>query len=173
MKVFYLFVENAKKNLGKGFLKKYADIDIKSEKRFWEYTLGRYLVKTAANKFYNIQNTNIVIKDSGKPEFEEGGIYFSISHSKEIVAVCFDEAPCGIDIEFIKDRNLSVLSEYYNKNFENHEDFYRFWTKNEAEYKLGQKAKYNCFFKIGKYFFAVVSDKEINNIEIMEFNTKV
>ena len=175
MKVFYIDIKKAKKNIGREILEKFADIELKTEKRFWEYTLGRYLVKTVAKNFYN-SDDDIIINPSGKPEFKKGGIYFSISHSKNLVAACFDEKPCGIDIEFMKKRNLGKISKYYGQKFETQEDFYKFWTKNEAEYKLGEKAKYSESFKIKDYYLTVTLYNKLNTIypeELFVGNNKI
>ena len=168
MKVFYIYIENAKKIITKDVLFQYADIELKTQKRFYEYTLGRYLIKNTAKKFYNIDD-EIVINENGKPEFKAGEIYFSLSHSKNIIAVCLDENPCGIDVEYMKERNLKEISEYYGQEFETLEDFYKFWTKQEAEYKLGEKAKYSKSFRIKDYYLTVVSDRKINKTEIFNF----
>ena len=163
MKVFYIDIEKARKTIGKEALNQFADIELKSDKRFWEYTLARYIVKTIGKEVYNIDD-EIIVNKNGKPEFKHGGIYFSISHSKNLVAVCFDECPCGIDIEFMKERDLREVSIYYQKKFETIDDFYKFWTKNEAEYKLGKKTKYSYSRKSENYYLTVVSDNKINEI---------
>lgn len=124
------------KTHAKDFLFPYADTEIKAEKRFYEYTIGRYLVKHVAQKYYNIDKTEIIKNENGKPIFKNSDLHFSISHSKNIVIACFDKYPCGIDIEYMKDRNIQKLSEYFDKNFETLEDFYKFWTTKEAKYKL-------------------------------------
>ena len=168
MKIFYIDIEKAKKIIGKKKLCQYADIELKTEKRFYEYTLGRYLIKNVAKKNYNIDD-EIIINKNGKPEFKNGEIYFSLSHSKNFIVACFDKNPCGIDIEFMKKRNLKELSEYYRQNFETIEDFYNVWTMNEAEYKLGQKAKFYKIFKIENYCLAAVSSKRLNKINLINF----
>ena len=108
-------------------------------------------------------------KENGKPEFKSGGIYFSISHSENLLAVCFDEYPCGIDIEFMKDRNLKDISKYYGQEFKTLENFYKFWTKQEAEYKLGEKAKYCKSLSIKNYYFTVVSNKIFHSLFFEKF----
>ena len=169
MKVFYIDIKKSKQTVGKEILCQYADIELKTEKRFFEYTLGRYLIKTVAEKYYNVKDTEIIIKENGKPEFKSGGIYFSISHSENLLAVCFDEYPCGIDIEFMKDRNWKDISKYYGQEFKTLEDFYKFWTKQEAEYKLGEKAKYCKSLSIKNYYFTVVSNKIFHSLFFEKF----
>ncbi len=172
MHIYYIDVEDFKKKYDKDFLLPYADIELKNEKRFFEYTIGRFLVKNVAKQKYNIKNTEIKVSKNGKPSFINADLNFSISHSKNIVIACFDKYPCAIDIEYIKDRNLSNLSKYFNKDFDSYEKFYKFWTLKEATYKLGcsYKSMY-CNKFLDKYFLTVISSKEfdINKINIEKF----
>lgn len=41
----------------------------------------------------------ITVGQYGKPDFVEGGLFFSISHAGTQVAVALSDTPCGIDIE--------------------------------------------------------------------------
>lgn len=164
MELFYINSEEFLHTHDLDFLKTYAEgRTFKSEKRFVEFAIGRYLVKTAAEKFYGIKNTEIVI-DNSKPEFKSGGIYFNISHSGGIVMAVFDDKPCGLDIEEIKPRDFKKLSSRYNKNFETAEDFYKFWTELEAEIKLQKsvQSKYTCIFK-DRFMLTVVSSGAISS----------
>ena len=137
----------------------YADREFKSEKGFYEHTIGRYIIKNI------FKNDEIIINTMGKPVFKNSEVYFSISHSKEYVFVCFDKIPCGIDIEYIKHRNLKKLSFHFDKNFENLDEFYKFWTYKEASYKLGTNPAFYHYKKFKKdYFLTIVSSQ---NIEIL------
>ena len=163
MKIFYVKIDDFKKEHDKGFLMPYADKKFGTEKRFFEYTIGRYITKKAAEEFYNIKNTEIIINSNGKPSFKNGDIHFNISHSCNIVAVCFDKFPLGFDIEYIKERDLKKLSNHYNKNFESLDDFYKFWTLKEAEYKLSSTAKtvYTNKFE-DEYYISIASSSNKN-----------
>lgn len=90
-----------------------------------------------------------IIVENDKPKFKNGGMFFSISHSGKYVAAAFDNVACGLDIEEMKPRDFEALSARYNKDFQNTEDFYKFWTEYEAEIKLQQKtqASYSCVFQ--------------------------
>lgn len=114
----------------------------KSEKRNFQHALGRFLVKYAAKNYYKINNTEIEIENN-KPKFVQNSINFSITHSKNIVMVLFDENPVGIDVEFMKQRDFGKIFEHYNIDIQNpsREFFYRFWTEYEAKIKLQQTAK--------------------------------
>lgn len=158
MELFYINSEEFLHTHDLDFLKTYAEgRTFKSEKRFVEFTIGRYLVKTAAEKFYGIKNSEIIINNS-KPEFKDGGIYFSISHSGGIIMSVFDDKPCGLDLEEIKPRDFKHLSERYGKKCETAEDFYKFWTEHEAAIKL-QKSVHDKFTRTfeGRFMLTVVS----------------
>ena len=160
MEIYYIDIEKFKKQRDKSFLEPYNDIGIKNEKRFFEYTIGRYLVKSVAKSVYNLKNLDILTDNNGKPYFAKGGLYFNISHSKNIVLACFDSSPCGIDVEYMKDRNLEKFSKYYKEEFNNLEEFYRFWTLKEAKYKLGSNPTdiYSSKFN-ENYWLTYVVDK--------------
>lgn len=158
MELFYINSEEFLHTHDLDFLKTYTEErTFKSEKRFVEFALGRYLVKTVAEKFYGIKNSEIVVSNS-KPEFKNGGLYFSISHSGGIVMAVFDDKPCGLDLEEVKHRNFKLLSNRYGKNYETAEDFYKFWTEHEAIIKL-QKPVHDKFTRNfeNRFMLTVVS----------------
>lgn len=86
---------------------------------------------------------DLSFNEFGKPYYK--GMYFNISHSKDIVAFCVSDSEVGIDIEAITDRNYDLLAERYlgiketeeyQKSIENKaESFLRLWTKKEAFHK--------------------------------------
>ena len=171
MKLFYLDIEEYKKKIDKKELSKYLDVEINLEKRFFEYTLGRYLVKNVAKEYYEVKNTDIILNEKGKPVFKEGKLHFNISHSKNLLVVGFSEFPTGVDIEFIKDRNLDKLSKYFKKNFNNLDDFYKFWTLKEAVYKLNHPSNYEFTTKFKNDFMLSVVSTNKFNLEIIDFKT--
>ncbi len=163
MKIFYINILEFEKTYGKDYLKPYADKEFKSEKRFWEYTIGRYLVKNIAEKYFGVKNSEIITESSGKPIFKNSDLHFSISHSKNIVIACFDKNPCGIDIEQIKPRNLEKLSKHFNRQFCSLEDFYKFWTHKEAKYKINNKETNFYFTKFKNEYYITVTGESIGN----------
>lgn len=148
MNIFIIRTEEFLQNVDKNSLTK----EFKSQKRCVEYSLGRFLVKYAAKNFYKIDDTEIVVENK-KPRFKNSSLNFSISHSKNIVAAAFDENDTGFDIEEIKPRNLKRLSEYFHRDFVDENDFYRYWTSFEAEYK-SQKQEISSF-KFENYMCSV------------------
>lgn len=129
MNVYYIQLENTEmKNLSRIELKR-----LQSE-------LGYKLVDYIGKNFYKIENRNI-IRNNGKPEFENSKIHFNISHSNEIIIAAFDDHPLGIDIEFMKERDFEKLGQHYNLNTSNKIDFYKKWTQLEAEIKIQAETK--------------------------------
>ncbi len=171
MNIFYIDIEKFKDNHTKETLCEYCDRDFASEKRYWEYTTGRYLIKNIAKKIYKISNVQIITDENGKPQFKDADLKFSLSHSKRYVIANFDNNICGIDIEYIKERDFEKLSQHYNKIFKNADDFYKFWTLKEASYKQNSPVNdyYTTVFK-GNYYLTVTSEKIFDkSIEIIEY----
>ena len=158
MDIFYINIAEFKNAHDRDFLIPYSDKNFKSEKRFFEYGIGRYLVKNVAKEFYGIDDTEIIVKDTGKPVFKNSDLQFSLSHSNNIIMACFDYAPCGLDIEFIKHRDIEKLAQHYEQNFSDLEDFYEFWTLKEASYKLDSEVKAKYCTKFENYYLAIVSN---------------
>ena len=170
MNIFYINIEEFKNTHGRDFLLLYTDREFKSEKRFFEYTIGRYLINNVAQKIYKIDNAEIITEDNGKPKFAHSDLYFSLSHSKNYAVACFDENECGIDIEFIKERDFKKLSQHYGCNFKNSDDFYKFWTLKEASYKQNSTVNdyYTTVFK-DDYYLTITSEKVFDkSIEIIK-----
>ena len=108
------------------------------------------MIEYAAKNFYKLKNTEIEIVNS-KPRFKHiDNLHFSISHSKNTAAACFHHHPAGFDIEFIKPRDYKPIAERLNFKLQENtlEEFYKLWTRYEAEYKLQQKP---CRFHTEKF----------------------
>jgi 4'-phosphopantetheinyl transferase len=83
--------------------------------------------------------------ENGKP-YIDGFEHFSISHSGKAWAVLFDENECGLDIQYVKGRDvLSLARRWYNPidadavvsasepgEAEGRAEFFRLWTRREA-----------------------------------------
>ena len=82
----------------------------------------------------------VISDDKGKPFFEDGSAYFSISHSHEYWVCVFSPLPIGIDIQYRKSsRNeLLIARRFFSKEeaaiVENDgtDSFYKVWTIREA-----------------------------------------
>lgn len=99
---------------------------------------NRIGIKSKNIKFY--QNLN------GKPYvFGKAGVYFNISHSKDWVVCVISKYECGIDIEKIKNIDMSIAERFFSKNEyktllykkgkEQIELFYDLWTLKESYIK--------------------------------------
>ena len=71
----------------------------------------------------------------GKPFFENGP-YFNISHSGRYVLMAVSSSEIGVDIEEIKNRDMSSLARIFNeaeaKVIKEHQDFYYLWCAKES-----------------------------------------
>lgn len=117
-----------------------------------------FILKT----IYGIES-QILIAKNGKPYITNNPIYFSISHSQQIIALAISQKPIGIDIEFKKVRKYNELLNFLSvSNIKNitQEKFYQLWTMYEAEYK--SQIKNNIFsFSYGNYICSVSSECNI------------
>lgn len=111
-------------------------------KREKQYNAGRFIIEYAAKNLYKIENSEIEIINK-KPRYKYSNIEFSISHSGNIAAVCFDNFPIGLDIEQITNRNYNAISKRMKFNQVEYtlEEFYRNWTLYEAGIKLQNKVQ--------------------------------
>ena len=138
-----------------------------SKKRNIEHQIGRFLTKYIAKNMFNLTNTEIITKDK-KPVLASSDLKFSISHSEDYVAVAFSKKEIGLDIEKYKERNLEKLSKYFNKNFDNQEDFYKYWTLFEANYKSNLTNENKTSFKYNDYYIAISSLEECDDIKFYD-----
>ncbi|MBQ9246733.1 hypothetical protein IJ182_10755 [bacterium] len=138
-----------------------------------QHEIGRKIIEYVAKNLYKINNSEIEIINN-KPQFKYSSKQFSISHSKNIVMVAFDDFPVGLDVEFIKPRDYNSLAK--RMNFVLDEDnincFYKRWTQYEAEYKLGCKPfSIDSRLFIDTYMLSVCSSVKNNigeNIHIQQ-----
>ena len=114
--------------------KEFSNANKKKEHCFAYLMLDRIL-----KEVYKIEKREIEFIDN-KPYLKNRDKFFSISHSKEILAIAFSENECGIDVEKITDRDFKAIAERMNFPSKTLEEFYFDWTKYEAEYKLGAAA---------------------------------
>ena len=123
-----------------------------SEKRRKEHLISSLLL----NKI--LPNKTIIYNKFGAPELDNG-MYISISHSKQLVAVIVSKKKTGLDIEKISEKTLRLATKFISKkNLKrlSKEKSTLIWCIKEAVYKWHQKG--------GVDF--------INDIIIPEFNVK-
>lgn len=162
MKIFYIEKDKFLENIKIEDLEKFSDGKVyKSNNKYIEHLCGLYLVKNVAKKFYGIEDTEIEIRNF-KPFFKNSNLYFSISHSANIVAVAFHNENIGFDVEYCrKTRNFKEIMERFDIKKENptKEDFYKFWTLYEAKIKLGKDFVSAYTANLGSdYILSCVSD---------------
>lgn len=129
----------------------------------YEHLMGLYLVKFVGKNFFNLKDTTIVLKNR-KPYFLDSKIFFSITHSNDIILAAFETSNIGVDVEYMKERDYKALLERYGENINNptKEQFYKFWTKEEAKFKLGSDFKSICTTTLeDNYMLTCVCDKPI------------
>ena len=101
-----------------------------------------------------------------------GDGHASIAHKDNLVVVAFSNDLVGVDIENTTvQRDFAAMCEMLNlKKTENPTDFYKCFTKYEAEYKLGTKSKCVHFFDYDKYLICVASNQPFEKPELTVFD---
>ena len=168
MKIFIARVDNILKSVDEKSLLPIHNSHYKNI----ESNIALFLTKYIANKIYKIKNTNIE-RINGKPKFIDAKLNFSISHSKGTIAIAFSENQIGVDIELIKERNLSDISAFFKLQFRNLTEFYQYWTIFESEYKVQANNPNTLSGKIWNYVFSVSSFENNKKLEIYEINSPI
>lgn len=155
---------------------------IKKEKNRTKYEIqhytGRMLLNYVAKEIYGIKNSEIEIINK-KPKFKYSNKKFNISHSDEIVAVCFDDFNIGFDIEKMKNRDFEQIAKRMNfalKKYDK-ETFYKAWTLFEAKYKLQNTVNSTYSAVINDEYSISVASEATTDIEkiikIQELSNKI
>ena len=139
IEIYYINTDNLKEFNLNIFSKYLKNKSFKSEKRKLQFCLGRFITEKVLQS-KGIKNFEILIKNN-KPYIKNNPLYFSISHSNNIVLVAFCDCEIGADIEFVKQRNFKELYRRLNINTNDLsiENFYKFWTQYESKIKLQQE----------------------------------
>ena len=143
MDIFYLKKSEFLPFIKIDSLKSFSQRDFKSESKELEHCCARFLTQFTAKHIFGVKNLEITTENS-KPHFVSNEVCFSISHSKDIVLTAFNRTNIGADVEFMKKRDdYSAIMKRYGEKTDNpsSEEFYRFWTLNEAEIKLNSQIK--------------------------------
>lgn len=107
-----------------------------------------HLMKISLGECLNCSPKEIEIKlfPSGKPYLEGNPVYFSISHSGNLVACVVSHRPVGIDVELVRPIEPSIQERIctdaelkHLRSFKNEEErnlrFFTLWTRKEALFK--------------------------------------
>ena len=82
-----------------------------------------------------LSEEELLKNENGKPYFANGP-YFNISHSGKYVLMAVSTAEIGVDIEEIKNKDMSSLVRIFNeaeaKMIKEHSDFYYLWCAKES-----------------------------------------
>ena len=82
-----------------------------------------------------LSREELLKNENGKPYFANGP-YFNISHSGKYVLMVVSTAEIGVDIEEIKNKDMSSLVRIFNeaeaKMIKEHSDFYYLWCAKES-----------------------------------------
>lgn len=82
-----------------------------------------------------LSREELLKNENGKPYFASGP-YFNISHSGKYVLMAVSTAEIGVDIEEIKNKDMSSLIRIFNeaeaKMIKEHSDFYYLWCAKES-----------------------------------------
>ncbi len=107
------------------------------------------LMRVALSEALNLPKDQIFIcvSPEGKPYLENNPVYFSVSHSENIVVCVVSHRPIGVDVELIRPISPSAQEkictdtelEYLRAAKNDEERLYRFftlWTRKEALFKM-------------------------------------
>ncbi len=74
----------------------------------------------------------------GKPYVVDENLFISISHTYKDIVIAISDKAVGVDIEYKKSRHYqSIADNMLKKDIIDIDEFYREWTKYEAEFKHG------------------------------------
>lgn len=166
MDIFIINVNNVDK-VSEETLREYQKKDISVDEKRKIHCLSYLLVEKLLKEYYGIENTHLVFED-GKPLLLDGGKYFSISHSEDLIALAFSDSNCGVDIEKIKLREFVSISERMGFEANTLGEFYEEWTKYEAMYKLGKEVQYGSIatFDLDEYALTAVSEDPCEEFDL-------
>ena len=166
MEIYIINVNSAEK-ISQDTLRIYQKKEISDEKKWKTHCLSYLLIDKFLDEVYGIENREIVFEDK-KPMLLDGGKYFSISHSEDLIALAFSDFNCGVDIEKIKLREFVSISERMGFEANTLGEFYEEWTKYEANYKLGKDVDYGSFaiFELDDYALSAVSEDPLEEFEL-------
>lgn len=108
---------------------------------------SRLLVKGLKKLGFDNCVDKIETDENGKPYIPGTPVYFSISHSGDMVMVAVCRFPIGCDIQFVEKNNIELAKRYFNENeieeINDSDDpircFYKYWTIKESYMKLTGK----------------------------------
>ena len=158
-------------NIEEDILKNFQHKNFSNIKKLKEHCLSYYILDKILKENFNVENRELEFFHN-KPYLASREIFFSISHSSDYIVICISENECGIDIEIIKERDFQSISKRMNFKSSSLEDFYKNWTKFEAEYKLGTSSKSYVQQAYKNYIITAVSSDSKENFRFFVQNGK-
>ena len=157
MDIFIIKVTDAN-NVQNDLLKEFQKKEISNYEKWKTHCFSYLMVDRILREVYKIEAREIIF-DNNKPVLKSREKYFSVSHSGEYVALGFADNNCGIDIEVINDKkNWRAISERMKFSSKSIEEFYKYWTEYEANYKLGSKYQSIYQTQIENYYLTAMSE---------------
>ena len=101
------------------------------------YLAARYLLRSIVAKWLGSdpQDISIALSPSGKPFLPQHGmLHFSISHTEQLIGICFSSLPVGLDLEQERSLDVGALAK-------------RFFTLEESVF-LDQSSSPAYFFRL-------------------------
>ncbi len=134
---------------------------------------ARVLLMHGLTEHFGINYPQIKRTANGKPYLADNKVYFSISHTRDTVAVAFSQYPVGVDAEYVREYNEGVCRKMFSvseREFVNGDDtkFTKLWTMKEAAVKAtGQGVA-----SIKDYSFDIKNETIISNLENAYFTVE-
>lgn len=86
---------------------------------------------------------------NGKPFIVDENLFVSISHTYKDIIIAISEKEVGVDIEYKKSRHYqNIADNMLKKDVKDIDEFYREWTKHEAQFKHGGEKGEFAYFDI-------------------------
>lgn len=178
-KVYYSFIDdtltcvdfsnlNCKKRVD--YINSINNLDRKKQSYFvWK--LLEYVTKDSNYEFQ--------LHDSGQWVEKNDRIYFSISHSGNLIAVALSDKSIGVDVEKCNEKILRIKRRFDCKNIKELNEIQNLtycWTKEESKFKCGKAGafKYSIVNKDGDEFVITAcycdNDVTFENVDCKSLN---
>jgi len=145
-------------------LKQFQKKQVSNPDDWNRHCLSYLMIDRILREVYKIENREIGFVNK-KPVLLSNEKHFSISHSEGFIALAFSDSNCGIDIEQNKQRDFEKISKRMDFEAKSLDEFYRVWTRYEAQYKLGTAIASEKTFQIEDYTLTVVSENSEEDFE--------
>lgn len=121
--------------------------------------LGNALAKYAIKEAFGVSVKNIEFsyEESGKP-YLNNGVYFSISHSGDMVACAVSDKPVGLDVQKKTSFTKKTAKLVSGNPKCSAEEFFSAWTKAEALFKRGDISFKEALNSVEKVKMFIIND---------------